>query len=1039
MFLINLPDTVHYVQAVQGCNIFFQENFKWKRAICDSESTGQIQIPLELPVNLVDLSVKLRLIPLLTNSGLLPLIHLEILQIESCGVVRVEANALQSLSNLRHLSLRNNSLHLGYNGLPKEVLNGLPNLRVLNLAENPIDLIPDSFFALTMGSQLHTLWLGSTKSSAMHIEPDAFSHMPRLRLLDLSFSRLTNLPSNMEQSLRNMMELSELYLGGNLWHCDCKLRWLRIWFRQHSSNRIEYIQKHFDLHSRKLLTEPTCFTPDIMRDRPIFGEQVTEEDFKCAPKMLTESRNVTVTVGKSVRLSCEFYADPITRVLWFRNNEMIRNTSQTSMIMHKTGETYLATLHVAFDEVADSERWSCLLEGHESGINTTFTVFVEPGGGLFLSGVSVVQQSWIYAGVGVGVLFILLTAIGIGIFYCCDPRSHSDQTLYRWVGKGQAGRLQSCYGCSKSISQIEKRKAKGNGNDHFYERRDPCGNAKDSPNSLSHLVSTHSHTVITSTSSTVTPLAQSEQSFTHLGGSLIHETASTGENRLLVSCDGPEPTVLLATRLAAQNGLESPASIYGLPGSVDLSFSPRLNPTSHVHSLEYVQNHSLQGQVIQTTVNPAHIYARVAPASCFLDVNRFANVPTSPQTRYNTPCPVHGSISFDHMKLTQLKNEGEQRNQIDDKVKQGFEQDELQPYDPLGNLVTTKKPNYHVTILDSLPKSCATESWCTPYINMTKCGNQKHTVTQSPIKSTQSSQFSDNPTHMNYSDDADDGSVSSDFDMNTRTKCVHQLSNSNFYEKKVEYQMDYTLRPESTASMYTRSNSHKLTYSSHPSPTSTCPVNTMPHRDSHFEKLSRQKFRGVMKHRGERKSDISKSPVIISVGNSKCSVFNPGLSLRPEEYSERDSPTDDMNGAHSDSSDRTSDSVHSDQTTESSSPQTLPNFYKINSTADKYLNSLEREQRLKRKESWCAVHYPSWRGYSSQVISPASDSVRSTTYRMTTLPSRFRKQQPIDPFRMVRSTGWDSRRSATRSRSQTLVRPGSKHKLDTDSGTDYNE
>ncbi|KAF8562158.1 hypothetical protein P879_02557 [Paragonimus westermani] len=1033
MLFISLPDTICYVEAVQGCNIFFQENFKWKRAICDSESTGQIQIPLELPVNLVDLSVKLRPIPLLTNSGLLPLIHLEILQIESCGVVRVEPNALQSQSNLRHLSLRNNSLHLGYNGLPKEVLNSLPNLRVLNLAENPIDLIPDSFFASTMGSQLHTLWLGSTKSSAMHIEPDAFSHMPRLRLLDLSFSKLTNLPPNMEQSLRDMVELSELYLGGNLWHCDCKLRWLRVWFRHHSSNRIQYIQKHLDLHGKKLLTEPTCFTPDMMRDRPIFGEQVTELDFKCAPKMLTEGRNVTVLAGKSVRFSCEFYADPVTRVLWYRNNEMIRNTSRTSMIMHRTGETYLATLHVASDEVAHSERWSCLLEGHESWINATFTVFVERGGGLFLSGISVVQQSWIYAGVGVGVLFILLSAIGIGIFYCCDPRSRSDQTMYRWVGKGQAGRLQSCYGCSKSVSQIENRKARGNGDDNFCREIGPCDKTKDSPTSISHPVNTHTHTVVTSASSAVTTLAQSEQSFTHLGGSLIQETVSTGENRLLVSCDGPEPTVLLATRLASQNGLESPASIYGLPSSVDLNFSPRLNSTSHVHSLEYVQNHSLQGKVIQTAVNPSHIYARVAPASCFLNVNRFANVPSLPETRYNTPCPVHGSISFDHMKLTQLKNEGEQRNETEDEVKRGSEQDKLRPFDPLGDLVTTRKPNYHVTILDSVPKSCATESWCAPYISMTNCGNQKHAATQSPIKSTQSSQFSDNPTPVNYSDDVDDGSVSIDSDVNTRTKCVHQLLNSSFYENKVEYQMDYPSQPESTVSMYSRSNSHKLKYSSHSSPLSKYPVNAMPPRNS------RQKFRGVMKHRGELKCDITKSPVVLSVGSSKCSVLNPGLSLRPEEYSERDSPTDDINGAQTDSSDRTSDSVHSDQTTESSSPHTLPNFYKFNSTADKYLNSLKREQWLKRKESRCAVHYPSWRGYGSQVISPASDSVCSTTYRMTTLPSRFRKQQPVDPFRMVGATRCDSQRSATRSRSQTLVRPGSKHKLDTDSGTDYND
>ncbi|CAH8562000.1 unnamed protein product [Schistosoma mattheei] len=201
-----------YVDAVQGCSIFYQLDFKWKKALCDSELNKLQEIPFDLPINLIELRIIHQSIKKIKkNSSLHSLIHLELLHIESSELKYIESDTLKQLISLKSI----------------------------NLPENFIDFIPDSFFngLQHYNLKLKYLWLNSMKSiNGIKFESNDFMKpLIQLRLLDLSYTGLYELDSSNELALNKMIYLNEFYLGGNPWLCDCKLNWLKLWFLNRSS------------------------------------------------------------------------------------------------------------------------------------------------------------------------------------------------------------------------------------------------------------------------------------------------------------------------------------------------------------------------------------------------------------------------------------------------------------------------------------------------------------------------------------------------------------------------------------------------------------------------------------------------------------------------------------------------------------------------------------------------------------------------------------------------------------------------------------
>ncbi|TPP57061.1 hypothetical protein FGIG_03607 [Fasciola gigantica] len=1018
----------NHVDAVQGCSVFFQPDFKWKKAICDSETSRLDRIPSDLPSNLVELHVTHQFITVLGAEGLRELVHLQTLAIESSGLRRVTLDAFHSLANLTQLNLRNNSLQLGYNGLPAEVVRRLPRLRMLNLAENPVNIVPDLFFVIPgsgVPSPLHRLWLGSTKSVAMHVERQAFVGLRYLRLLDLSDAKLTTLPVSVAGHLDLMLDLKELYLGGNPWHCDCQLRWLRTWFvGRQARNKLVYLQQRMNRYGRQVVSEPTCFSPEPLRDRKLFGsDTVGTVDFSetnCAPTLLTVHQNVTLMVNKVNKLTCEFYADPKASVSWFQDGMPIKNDSRFSVVNYFLEETLVSNLYARFTQVGKTETISCSLA------------------------------------------MVIFTVIA----------SSADQPL------------------PKSII-------------------DTSGN-------------------LDTITSTIPSVSTAQSNLTPLGGSLIRETVSTGENRLLVSCDGPEPTVLLATRFSTYNELSSPSSVYGVFGTNKLS--PTIKVTLPGSVGNYICSPSFPGQnPTDGLPDKTHIYASPAPVTNLYGLQKTPQLISLPKAHYSTPCPVHGSIQLNRVEFSQTQSSAatnESLISIDTNQNAGGTAGlfRLNTITSTHSTVTNSSPPKS-TVLASKSNSFGTKScsdlsgksrlsalpeyWYQPALNRTQFRTSvaDHEGTEdNPEDEEVDDEDEEDVEGMEEDEEEEEEEEEEDLEEDddddsdllphsrivipTVKPDISFRSAAHFADpRRFKSRGGTTLhRPKSFTVLNSRmigskpsliipqsGSVHRMhsdtrcagrgyPYSSNEKILSSSGLNTPPTRHTVGLKL-----RSVSRITPQRATMARQLP--LPSGGPPCKAymrtsFNDDLDRIPTS-----SAVHETTGSNPDTSEETWNSNSESETpTEETSSLTQAIEVMSNTERSAYEEnefiSFPRQAAVRHRGSSSTLNFPPTRrskypttgGYPCAPATSKSGRIRSENagvYRVATLPSRFRQSRSpggvsssaILSGPMIRTAvpGGSYRdfvtlqRRASAQRSQTLIRPGSKHKLDTDSGTDNND
>ncbi|CAL8101558.1 unnamed protein product [Calicophoron daubneyi] len=973
-------------EAVQGCSVFFQPDFKWKKAICDADVSKLTEIPHDLPTNLVHLHVTHQSIKLLTNQGLVDLIHLENLQIESSEVNRITPDAFRTLVHLKHLSLRNNSLKLGHGGIPQSVLLDLPNLETLNLAENFIDLIPDSFFNVPPVNRIQGLWLGSTKSLRMQIEPRSFFSLENLKILDISFSKLSVLPSDIAIALNTMRNLEEFYLGGNPWHCDCNLRWLRKWYLSGSPAQLQYTLGHIDRQGERAIVEPVCFTPEHLRNKKIFGAEACEfcmglSEFQCPPKILTEDQNLTVIAGNSIVLSCEFYADPIDAVSWYKNGVLIYNDTHLTASHAPQGDTFISTLHATFNKVTESGIWTCVLGNYYNKASAFFNITVLPYGSsnpnskqIIIAGISMTHQNWIYAGVGSGLFFLLLILVGVGIFYCCDPRPRSHRCFRPVLRKDDRYcTMNSCLVCEKFGDSSENPKAEESSK---TDTERPLDDTKSDVDIYTHLPDTYGSPgklsivkseQITSESLLPSPLINLEPTSEivgSLGGSLIKETVSTGEGRLLVACDGPEPTVLLATRISSSAGTNSPLSIYGFQNALCSNIPVNTNVTQTV---------SYFNRQLVPCPNP-QVSTYRARGKTSEDASDVVAVDSK---RYTTPCPVHGSISIDHLKFPHVRSispsnqraEGTSLVLVPTDIAYGTLNDNLTPIKLAAPNVSLNTPK------DISEKSSSITSRTSP-----RKDNNSYSITRSDI-----SNYIQNSIHQNLfvaSNPFPEGIEMTDF---THATTLRQRSSANVSTPSAKVTEFPTFPKMHTSADRTHGLNPDLTRSG----------SRKRQRDGQLQPnvgLKNPEMLGYTRNSGARTSpsEATRFPASDGFPISSTSHLAEHVQInsvpngrRYPLYSSADSPDKENSSQESWESGKTSESSGS-----SSPAFPSQNFRDQESNQSDGDSSNTEDQTLYRQGSLCAVHYPRLRGYASQMFPiPA----KPYTYRVATLPARIHK------------------------------------------------
>ncbi|KAG7243774.1 hypothetical protein INR49_008924 [Caranx melampygus] len=166
-----------------------------------------------------------------------------------------------------------------------EGLEASPSLRVLQLSFNKISTLqPGNLQHLRQLKELH---LQHNLITSLH--PQMFQDLNQLEVLDLRFNMLTNLHPLLYLSLRNIE--ADVKLGGNRWQCDCSMRSLRRRMAFDSSRGLQDWSM-------------VCASPSILSGKELL--HLEEDDLNCSG---TENgselhQDVTVYSGSEILLSC---------------------------------------------------------------------------------------------------------------------------------------------------------------------------------------------------------------------------------------------------------------------------------------------------------------------------------------------------------------------------------------------------------------------------------------------------------------------------------------------------------------------------------------------------------------------------------------------------------------------------------------------------------------------------------------------------------------------------------------------------------------
>jgi hypothetical protein len=239
----------------------------------------------------------------LKNNGFEDYSSLLFLRFKNSGIKTINPEAFFGLKHLKTLNLEGNRL----TSVPFDVFHDLRALQHLYLSFNPIEELSD--YAFPGLPLLETLSLEHCDIKT--ITPRAFIGLDRLKTLDLSYNRLKTLDSLMLRYLQTIHSLSVLYIFGNQWICDCKLRWLRQWLDGKDQSLI--LQNEMGMLM--------CSGPKKLEGRDLMSININH--FACKPHIKPEHYVYNVAARSLVNLSCLVRANPADNLRWYKKGFLL--------------------------------------------------------------------------------------------------------------------------------------------------------------------------------------------------------------------------------------------------------------------------------------------------------------------------------------------------------------------------------------------------------------------------------------------------------------------------------------------------------------------------------------------------------------------------------------------------------------------------------------------------------------------------------------------------------------------------------------------
>ena len=381
--------SISMATVVTGCPWFCSCYTSSKSVRCHGDLT---YIPMEIPHDTRNLWLRYCNITTLNRDALARMPALETIQISYCNLEQIEPDAFAEVPFLSSIDLSWNNLSYIYvetfHELNLETLNLYENnitdihflektlTRNLNLGKNPIEELdfgsfPNMLFTRTLSltnldileidsrllknlQGLESLYIGD--NAIEELNGMEFAHMKSLKTLDLSYNQIETLPGNLETIFS---QLKTLVLHGNPLHCNCEMRWFKLWYEKYRFDKsVSAYCGHYNFNGFKHI------------------EAMVVGEFQCIkPVFVYVSPDATIYERDSLTLVCIAEGDPAPRMKWISPSGRREDSLPPQNRSNYQNDVIMTFLHAKLDQAGIH---TCVAENIKGKLRTTVNVRIDP-------------------------------------------------------------------------------------------------------------------------------------------------------------------------------------------------------------------------------------------------------------------------------------------------------------------------------------------------------------------------------------------------------------------------------------------------------------------------------------------------------------------------------------------------------------------------------------------------------------------------------------------------------------------------------------